>query len=183
VLAELNAKGLHANTTLLGEDVRSRPETEAVVTEYGAVLDRIAERRLRANVALKLTHLGLLIDEKLAFENVARLVDHAAARDNFVRIDLEHSSVVDATLRTYRRLRERGSNNVGCALQAYLYRTPDDLESLLSLKPNLRLVKGAYLEPPEIAYPRKREVDEAYRACSSGPFPGARTRSRPMTSG
>jgi proline dehydrogenase len=162
-LAALNANGLHTNTTLLGEDVRSSQETEAVVAEYRIVLDRIAERALRANLALKLTHLGLLIDEELAFDNVAQLVDHAAARDNFVRIDMEHSSIVDATLRTYRRLRESGRDNVGCVLQAYLYRTPEDLESLLPLDPNLRLVKGAYLEPPEVAYPLKRDVDDAYR--------------------
>src|SRR5215831_2335058 len=163
VLAGLNAKGLHANTTLLGEDVTSREETAAVVAAYRTVLDRIAERRLRANVALKLTHLGLLIDEALAFENVAELVDHAASLENFIRIDMEHSAVVDATLRTHRRLRESGRDNVGCVLQSYLYRSPDDLEALLPLAPNLRLVKGAYLESAAVAYPRKHEVDDAYR--------------------
>jgi proline dehydrogenase len=163
VLAGLNAKGLHANTTLLGEDVESREETEAVVAEFRTVLDRIGERELRANLAVKLTHLGLLIDEELAYENVSALVDHAAERRNFVRIDMEHSSVVDATLRIFRRLRESGRENVGCVLQAYLYRTPSDLEALLPLAPNMRLVKGAYLEPPDIAYPKKADVDDAYR--------------------
>ena len=163
VLADLNAKGLHANTTLLGEDVESRQETVSVVAEFRTVLDRIGERELRANLAVKLTHLGLLIDEELAYENVGALVDHAAERGNFVRIDMEHSSVVDATLRIYRRLRESGRDNVGCVLQAYLYRTPSDLDALLPLGPNLRLVKGAYLEPPEIAYPKKPDVDDAYR--------------------
>jgi proline dehydrogenase len=180
VLAGLNAKGLHANTTLLGEDVGSRAETEAVVAEYRTVLDRIAERALRVNLALKLTHLGLLIDEELAFENLLELVRHAAARGNFVRIDMEHSDVVDATLRIYRRLREGGHDNVGCVLQAYLYRSPDDLESLLPLAPNIRLVKGAYLEPPELAYPRKRDVDDAYRrllerALAGGAYIGVAT--------
>ena len=163
VLADLNAKGLHANTTLLGEDVESREETASVVAEFRTVLDRIHERELRANLAVKLTHLGLLIDEELAYENVGTLVDHAAERGNFLRIDMEHSSVVDATLRIYRRLRESGRENVGCVLQAYLYRTPTDLEALLPLAPNLRLVKGAYLEPPDIAYPKKADVDDAYR--------------------
>jgi proline dehydrogenase len=180
VLAGLNAKGLHANTTLLGEDVGSRAETEAVVAEYRTVLDRIAERALRVNLALKLTHLGLLIDEELAFENLLELVRHAAARGTFVRIDMEHSDVVDATLRIYRRLREGGHDNVGCVLQAYLYRSPDDLESLLPLAPNIRLVKGAYLEPPELAYPRKRDVDDAYRrllerALAGGAYIGVAT--------
>ena len=163
VLADLNAKGLHANTTLLGEDVESREETESVVAEFRTVLDRIRERELRANLAVKLTHLALLIDEELAYENVSALVDHAAERGNFLRIDMEHSSVVDATLRIYRRLRESGRENVGCVLQAYLYRTPSDLEALLPLAPNLRLVKGAYLEPPDVAYPKKPDVDDAYR--------------------
>jgi proline dehydrogenase len=162
VLAALNADGLHANTTLLGEDVESQAETEQVVAEFRTVLDRIGERRLRANLAVKLTHLGLVIDEELAYTNIAALVDHAAERGNFVRIDMEHSAVVDATLRIYRRLREEGRANVGCVLQAYLYRTPGDLESLLPLAPNLRLVKGAYLEPAEIAYPKKEDVDAAY---------------------
>jgi proline dehydrogenase len=175
ILAALNAKGLHANTTVLGEDVRSAEEAAAIATEYRTVLDRIAERELRANVALKLTQLALLIDEELAFENLAGVVDHAASLGNFIRIDMEHSSVVDPTLRIYRRLRESGRDRVGCVLQAYLYRTPSDLEALLPLAPNLRLVKGAYLEPPEKAYPRKRDVDHAYarlleRALPSGAY-------------
>ena len=162
VLARLNARGLRANTTLLGEDVRSPDETRVVVDEFRTILDRIAERGLKVNVAVKLTHLGLLIDEELAFENVAAVVDHAASLGNFVRIDMEQSSLVDATLRIYARLRESGREAVGCVLQSYLHRTPADLESLLPSTPNLRLVKGAYLEPPEIAYPRKQDVDAAY---------------------
>jgi proline dehydrogenase len=175
VLAGLNSKGLHANTTLLGEDVTSRDEAESVVAEYVTILDRIADRGLKANVAVKLTQLGLLIDEDFAYANVARLVAHAAERSNFIRIDMEHSSVVDATLRIYRRLRDDGHANVGCVLQAYLYRTPEDLDALLPLQPNLRIVKGAYLEPPEIAYPQKVEVDAAYgtlmeRALTGGAY-------------
>ena len=162
VLASVNADGLYANTTLLGEDVESRDETEQVLAAFRTVLDRIAERKLRANLAVKLTHLGLLIDEETAYRNIAALVDHAAERDNFVRIDMEHSGVVEATLRIYRRLREEGRDNVGCVLQAYLYRTPEDLDALLPHAPNLRLVKGAYLEPAEIAYPKKADVDAAY---------------------
>jgi proline dehydrogenase len=162
VLRGLNERGLRANTTLLGEGVRDRAETERVVDAYTKVLDGIAEHELRCNVALKLTHLGLDIDEELAYENVARLVAYARERSNFVRIDMEQSSYVDATLRVYRRLREAGHDNVGTVLQAYLYRTERDLEDLLPLGPNLRLVKGAYLEPPELAYPAKADVDAAY---------------------
>ena len=162
VLRRLNESGLDTNTSLLGEGVRDEAETRAVVTAYRGVLDRIAAEGLRANVALKLTHLGLSIDEELAQRNVGELVAHAASVGNFVRIDMEESRHVDATLRIYRRLRESGHENVGTVLQSYLFRSEDDLAALLPLAPNLRIVKGAYLEPPEIAYPRKRDVDAAY---------------------
>jgi len=158
VLRTLNDQGLHANTTLLGEGVLEPAATERVVAAYAEIIDRIAADGLRANVALKLTHLGLEIDEELAYANLAKLLD----KGSFIRIDMEQSQFVDATLRIYRRLREAGYDNVGTVLQAYLYRTPDDLEGLLPLVPNLRLVKGAYLEPPDIAHPRKADVDAMY---------------------
>ena len=173
VLRRLNDRGLWANTTLLGEGVHDRPQAEAVVAAYEEVIDRIAAEQLRANVALKLTHLGLEIDEELAYENVQRLVRRAETHDQFIRIDMEQSEFVDATLRIYRRLREEASLvNVGTVLQAYLYRTPADLEALLSLEPNLRLVKGAYLEPAAIAYPDKSDVDAAYERLLARMFEG-----------
>jgi proline dehydrogenase len=162
VLRRLNEQGLLTNTTLLGEGVRDEAETREVVAAYRDVFDRIHAERLRTNVALKLTHLGLSIDEELALRNVAELVEHAAQRGNFLRIDMEESAHTDATLRIYRRLRERGHENVGTVLQSYLFRSEEDLAALLPLAPNLRLVKGAYLEPAEIAYPHKRDVDAAY---------------------
>ena len=162
VLRRLNEQGLLTNTTLLGEHVNTPDESRAVVDAYKEVLDRIAAEGLKTNVALKLTHLGLDLDEELAYENVSALVAHAAGLGNFVRMDLEESKWVDATLRIYRRLREAGHENTGTVLQSYLYRTEADLESVLDLKPNLRFVKGAYLEPPDIAYPEKADVDAAY---------------------
>jgi proline dehydrogenase len=158
VLRRLNDQGLYANTTLLGEGVLEPGATEQVVAAYERVIDRIASEGLRANVALKLTHLGLEIDEELAYANIRRLLE----RGSFIRIDMEQSQFVEATLRIYRRLREEGLDHVGTVLQAYLYRTPDDVESLLPLAPNLRLVKGAYLEPADVAYPRKADVDAMY---------------------
>jgi proline dehydrogenase len=158
VLHRLNDQGLYANTTLLGEGVLEPTQTESVVAAYREVIGRIASEGLRANVALKLTHLGLEIDEELAYANLRRLLELGS----FVRIDMEQSQFVDATLRIYRRLHEDGLDNVGTVLQAYLYRTPDDLENLLPLSPNLRLVKGAYLEPEQVAYPRKADVDAVY---------------------
>jgi proline dehydrogenase len=162
VLRGLNDRGLHANTTLLGEGIRDEREAAAVVAAYEEVLSRLVSEGLRANVALKLTHLGLELDEDLAYRNVKRLVEHARDLGTFVRIDMEQSAFVDATLRIYRRLRDDGLESVGTVLQSYLYRSEDDLAGLLPLRPNLRLVKGAYLEPAEVAYPRKADVDAAY---------------------
>jgi proline dehydrogenase len=162
VLRRLNDQGLHANTTILGEDVADAEEARAVATEYEDVLQRLHDEKLRANVALKLTHLGLEVGEDVAYENVRRLVVKAQELGNFIRIDMEYSGVVNQTLGIYRRLREGGLDNVGTVLQSYLYRTEDDLESLLPLDPNLRFVKGAYLEPPEVAFPEKSDVDAAY---------------------
>jgi proline dehydrogenase len=162
VLRRLNESGLLTNTTLLGEGVRDEAETRVVVGAYREVLDRIHAEGLRTNLAVKLTHLGLSIDEELARGNLAELVEHAAQRGNFVRIDMEESRHVDATLRIYRALREAAHENVGTVLQSYLFRSEDDLAALLPLAPNLRLVKGAYLEPAEVAYPRKADVDAAY---------------------
>ena len=162
VLRGLNEEGLYANTTLLGEAVEDRAQAAAVTAQYEEIIGRLAGEGLRANVALKLTHLGLLTDEELAYRNLERLVAHAEGLGSFVRIDMEQSSCVEATLRIYRRLREAGHDGVGTVLQAYLYRTRQDLDELLPLRPNLRIVKGAYLEPPELAFPKKRDVDASY---------------------
>jgi len=162
VLRELNATGLRANTTLLGEAVLDPDGATGVAIEYEHVLDRLAAEQLRANVALKLTHLGLSLDEDLAAGNLERVVAHADTLGSFVRVDMEQSAYVDATLRIYERLRAAGHANVGTVLQSYLRRSPDDLERLLPLQPNLRIVKGAYLEPASIALPEKRDVDLAY---------------------
>jgi proline dehydrogenase len=162
VLRRLAAQGLHANTTLLGESVRDSAEAEAVADEYGRIIERLHAEQLPCNVALKLTHLGLELDAELAYANVECVVRIAEALGTFVRIDMEQSSVVDATLSIYRRLREAGHDRVGTVLQSYLFRTESDLDALLPLAPNLRFVKGAYLEPPEIAYADKADVDAAY---------------------
>jgi len=180
VLRRLNGQGLRTNTTLLGEHVADRDAARRVVEGYEGILRRIQAEGLQTNVALKLTHLGVLIDEELAHGNLERLVVEAAHLGNFIRIDMEDSPLVDVTLRIYRGLREAGHDNVGTVLQAYLYRSKDDLESLLPLNPNLRIVKGAYREPAEIAYPRKADVDAAYailveRSIAEGGFTAVAT--------
>ena len=162
VLRRLNDAGLHANTTLLGEAIPDPESAAAAVAAYEEILDRLAAERLRANVALKLTHLGLLFDEETAYTGVERLVARAGNLGLFVRIDMEQSEYVEPTLRSYERLRAGGHDNVGVVLQAYLYASPANLARILPLAPNVRIVKGAYLEPPEIAYPEKADVDRAF---------------------
>jgi len=162
VLRLLNDAGLHANTTLLGEAIPDAAGAAATVAEYGVILDRLAQEGLRANIALKLSHLGLSFDKETAYVNLERVVAHAGRLGQFVRIDMEQSRFVDSTFEIYERLRVAGHENVGIVLQAYLYRSPADLERLLPLAPNVRIVKGAYLEHAAIAYPEKRDVDRAY---------------------
>lgn len=179
-LRGLNEAGLRTNTTLLGEFVHDPSEARTVVGIYEEVLRRIDREKLQTNVALKLTHLGITLDEELGYANVERLVVEAARHGNFIRIDMEDSSLVDITLRIYRRLREAGHDNVGTVLQSYLYRSEDDLEMLLPLNPNLRIVKGAYKEPESVAYPKKSDVDAAYarlveRSIAEGGFTAVAT--------
>ena len=162
VLRKLNDAGLHANTTLLGEAIPDVEGATAVTDEYERILERLVAEKLKANIALKLTHLGLAFDEEVAYANVERLVARAGELGTFLRIDMEQSDYVEVTLRLYERLRDAGHDSVGTVLQSYLYRTPDDLERLLPRAPNLRIVKGAYLEPDSLAYPEKRDVDRAY---------------------
>ncbi len=162
VLRRLNEAGLYANTTLLGEAIPDHEGAAAITTEYEEIIERLVAEKLKANVALKLTHLGLSFDEEVAYANVERLVARAGELGTFLRIDREQSEYVEVTLRIYERLRDAGHDSVGTVLQSYLYRTPDDLERLLPRTPNLRIVKGAYLEPSTIAFPEKADVDRAY---------------------
>lgn len=161
-LRELNLQGFKCNTTILGEAITDRALANRVTDDYIGILDRIERDGLRCNLAVKLTQLGLNIDEELAFENIHRLVAHASATNNFVRIDMEDSPLVDVTLRIYKRLRDEGHDNVGTVLQSYLYRTGNDYAGLIPYRPNLRIVKGAYLESPTVAYPKKSDVDARY---------------------
>ncbi|HLA23928.1 MAG TPA: proline dehydrogenase family protein [bacterium] len=167
-LRALAARGFVTNTTLLGESVTDAATAERIVATYLTILDRIAAEGLPTNPSVKLTHLGLDVGgvpgsgEELAYRNIAHVAAYARARGNFVRIDMEDSPRVDPTLRIYRRLRAEGIENVGIVVQSYLYRTERDVRELLPLRPNIRVVKGAYLEPPSVAFPRKADVDRNY---------------------
>src|SRR6266542_1482422 len=154
-------RGVGTLLTRLGENVTRVEEAEEVTRHYLDVFDRVRAAGLRAQVSVKPTQLGLDLERELCFSNLQRLVDRAAERGNFVWIDMESSPYVDPTLDLFRRTRAR-SALVGVAMQAYLYRTAADVESLLPLGSAIRLVKGAYLEPPALAYPKKGDVDENF---------------------
>jgi proline dehydrogenase len=159
--AEQERRGIASIVTQLGENVTRLEEAEAVTRHYLDAYEQIAATKLDVQVSVKLTQLGLDLDKEACFANLRRLLERAAATGNFLWIDIEYSRYVDVTLELYRRAREL-SPRVGVCLQAYLRRTPADLETLLPLAPALRLVKGAYKEPPEVAYPDKRDVDAAF---------------------
>ena len=146
--------------THLGENIKDRSEAQQVTEHYLEVLERIRERGLQAEISVKLTQLGLDLSPELCFEHLKAIIERAQ-KDSIVWVDMEASNYVDATLDLYRRALKTHPN-VGICLQAYLHRTEDDLAKLLPLRPSIRLVKGAYNEPPEIAFARKQDVDENY---------------------
>jgi proline dehydrogenase len=147
--------------TQLGENVKDAGEAEAVTRHYLQVLDRVKEQKLDAVISVKLTQLGLDLNPDSSFTNLQRLLERAQQLGTFVWIDMEGSAYTDATLKLYRRIRSQHPN-VGVCVQSYLYRTEKDLADLLPIAPVIRLVKGAYNEPPELAYPRKKDVDANY---------------------
>ena len=159
--AAQQARSVSTIFTKLGENVTTAAEAEDVTRHYLDVLDKIQAAGLSAQISVKPTQLGLDLDKALCFGNLERLIERAEARDNLVWIDMESSPYVDPTLDLFRRARAR-SPRVGIALQAYLYRTAKDVESLVPLGSAIRLVKGAYLEPASVAYPKKADVDENF---------------------
>jgi proline dehydrogenase len=166
--------GITTILTRLGENITTREEADEVTAHYLDVLDRVQAAGLDAHISVKPTQLGLDIDREMCARNLERLLHHAEQRNNFVWIDMESSPYVDPTLDLYRRARAI-SARVGVAIQAYLYRSPKDIESLLPLGAAIRIVKGAYLEPPDVAYPKKADVDEAfYKLCVRLLSPDAR---------
>lgn len=162
ILRRLAQRGIRTYTIPLGESVTDRAQVERVVRLYENIVQRLAPEAFDRTLSVKPTNLGLVLDEDLAFDNAARILTAARDAGLFVRVEMEESRHVDATLRIYRRLREAGFDNTGVVLQAYLYRTEADLRELLPLDPNVRLVKGAYLESASVAYPKKADVDRNY---------------------
>ena len=161
-VAQLNEDGMTATIDVLGEEIHNDEEAQEIVDAYHDTLDAIAEHGLDANVSIKPTAVGLKLGYDVGSANVESLVRHAAETGNFVRIDMEDSTTTDDTLLMYRELRDAGLDNVGVVLQARLRRTLDDIAALADLQPNVRICKGIYLEPEEIAYTEFEEIRESY---------------------
>ncbi len=160
VIKQLNAKKICATLDHLGESVLNEGEAVKAAKEYHEILEAINRSQVDSNVSLKLTQMGLDVDVNLCKKNVERIVSKAKAFNNFVRIDMEDSQYVDATIDLFSCLVEKYPENVGLVLQSYLYRTTGDMEKLAKYKPNYRFVKGAYKEPKEVAFPHKSDVDK-----------------------
>jgi proline dehydrogenase len=148
----LNAQGKLATIDVLGEEITNEDEAAAIVRTYQDVFADIQQCGLQSGVSVKLTALGLKLGYEICRANLETVVADAASRGNFVRIDMEDSSTTDDTLRLYRELRAAGHDNVGIVLQAMLRRTLDDIGVLRDLRPSVRICKGIYIEPPDVAY-------------------------------
>jgi len=157
----LNGNGISATFDHLGEAIHSEEEARAEVRTYESILDRIERERLDCNVSLKPTQIGLDISREFCVENLTAIVSHAAKTDTFVRIDMEDSAHTDATLDVFRAVRGE-FDNVGVVIQSYLYRSEKDIRDLLAIGARIRLCKGAYAEPADVAWQDKAKVDESY---------------------
>ena len=179
-LRALNDEGAMGTVDILGEEVREPVKANAAVEEYLRLLDRIEDEKLDANISIKPTMLGLNIDQSLCEENLLRIVARAAQFNNFVRIDMEDHTCTDNTIRLFRQMHEKHPTSVGVVLQSYLHRTIADINSLLPLVPNIRICKGIYREPREIAWKdfetiRANFVFATEKLLSSGAYVGIAT--------
>ncbi|ADW69611.1 proline dehydrogenase family protein [Granulicella tundricola] len=177
---QMNREGLAVSLDSLGESVMDEAHAHASAAIYHEVLDAIQQRGLNANVSVKLTQMGMDLDPSLAESIVAGMIIHAEEANTFVRIDMEGSEYTEATIQMTERLNARWPGRVGTVLQAYLYRTADDAQRLVEQGIRIRLCKGAYKEPAEIAFPEKSDVDENYERLmlylsTSGVFCGMAT--------
>lgn len=178
---QLNSKGITATLDLLGESVRNEGEARQSARAYIEMLDRIQSAKLNANVSVKLTAMGLDVSEDLCVANMQNILDRAREHSSFVRLDMESSEYTQKTLDLfYERLYPSYRGNVGIVLQSYLYRTGSDVEEANKANARVRLCKGAYMEPPSVAYPDKKDVDDSYLRCmrsllTNGHYPGIAT--------
>lgn len=161
---KLNQENIIASLDHLGENVENEEEAKKSADVYIEILERINKEKIDSNVSIKLTQMGLDIGEEFCYKNVKKIVETAKKLKNFVRIDMESSDYTDRTINIYDELRKEFPENVGIVLQAYLYRTERDLKELFEKGfLNVRICKGAYKEPKEIAFPKKKDVDENFK--------------------
>ncbi|MDP4175212.1 MAG: proline dehydrogenase family protein [Bacteroidota bacterium] len=163
VTKELNSKGIYTTIDVLGEAIQNKSEALQAKKECLEVLEAIKNNNLMANLSIKPTQLGLVVDKEFGYQQIAEIVEKAGEYNNFVRLDMEDSSLTDATFELLRCLREK-YNNVGVVVQAYLKRTMSDVLSLNQIGTNYRLCKGIYIEPEEIAYKDKQKIRDNYLA-------------------
>jgi proline dehydrogenase len=180
VIRKLNARGITATFDQLGESVTEEHEAQAVAESYITLLDRIEQAGIRSNVSLKLTALGLDLDTEFCYRNVRAVVEKARDLNNFVRIDMEGSTHTQRTFDIFYRLHDEFPPHVGIVVQAYLYRTWGDVDELIARQARVRLCKGAYNEPPTVAFPEKADVDKNYarlmrKLMLRGNYPGLAT--------
>jgi len=162
VVRALNARNITATLDHLGENTTNAAEAKRATQDILSIFDAIDRAGVCSNVSIKLTQIGLAVDQELCAENLKRIIEYARQKDNFVRIDMEDSPWVDATLGLYHQMRSAGLDNTGVVIQAYLYRSEKDLAQIIRLGGRVRLCKGAYKEPGEVAYPSKGDVDKNY---------------------
>jgi proline dehydrogenase len=185
-VAKLNARRITASLDLLGESVRNESEARESARQYIRILNRIKEKKVDANVSVKLTAMGLDIDEQLCIANMQNILERARELETFVRIDMEGSDYTQKTLDIfYHRLFPSFRGNVGIVLQSYLYRAFQDVQEANAAGARVRLCKGAYQEPPSVAYAEKKDVDDSYLRCMresllEGHYPGIATHDERM---
>lgn len=180
VVGALNARNITATLDHLGENTTNAAEAERATKDILAIFDAIDRAGVHSNVSIKLTQIGLAVDQELCAENLKRIIEYARQKDNFVRIDMEDSPWVDATLGLYHQMRSTGLDNTGVVIQAYLYRSEKDLAQVVRLGGRVRLCKGAYKEPGEIAYPSKGDVDKNYDMLAAMLIDGACANHTPL---
>jgi proline dehydrogenase len=173
MVKELNATGIQATLDHLGEHTTNRAEAVRATQAILELLDAIEQAQVRSNVSVKLTQIGITIDEQLCLDNLKGILEYANQRGNFVRIDMEESKWTETTLRVYRKVFPREFKNTGIVIQSSLYRSEEDVRRLAETGNRIRLCKGAYLEPPELAYPKKADVDRSYDRLASILIDGA----------
>ncbi len=161
-VADLNAAGMLVTLDLLGEHTHNAEVATQATDRICETLDAIAASHANSTLSIKLTQIGLKLDPDLCAANLQRIVETAQRHGNFVRIDMEDSPVTDITLDLLRRMRDQGFNNVGAVIQSYLYRSDEDVAALLKEGIRIRMVKGAYMEPQDVAYPKKEDVDASF---------------------